>query len=382
MTNVFYIYGVIWAFIWLLYELQWSDLCLPLEGESYALLIFIILTSVAIGWCFKEKVQFVRLQKNPHKTRNITKFLVTLFIISFIINRNIPLIEVLRGTSYADIDRSGIPHFNLILVSFSVFYCFYLSYCYVCFKDKYILYEIGSIITYFMLNVQRQNVFICTIFFVNYLLIEWCHQRPIRNRINNYLKIFIAIIMLFYLMGLFGNMRYGSLWDWNDSSMIMSLGRANENYPTFVSDTFFWTYIYLVSPLANLNYNFLNLIPQYDLIGLFFEIIPDFISNRLGYVRPYPMLLVNSLTVCTGYVSPFAHFGAFGVLLIYLLSITLVTIIITICNKHNPDKVSVVTTGLTYFLVMNFFDNTFTYNITWLVMLFSLITSQNLKFKI
>ena len=64
------------------------------------------------------------------------------------------------------------------------------------------------------------------------------------------------------------------------------------------------------------------------------------------------------------------------------LSITLVTIIITICNKHNPDKVSVVTTGLTYFLVMNFFDNTFTYNITWLVMLFSLITSLNLKFKI
>lgn len=55
---------------------------------------------------------------------------------------------------------------------------------------------------------------------------------------NAVIMIVFGLILL-YLMGVFGNMRYGAMWKWNDASMIMSLGKANKSYPGWLSGLFF-----------------------------------------------------------------------------------------------------------------------------------------------
>ena len=70
--------------------------------------------------------------------------------------------------------------------------------------------------------------------------------KPYPQRIEN-----TTINRSLYIFGIMGNARYG-LWDSNDASMIMAVGKINDSFPDFIPKSYAWAYIYAISPLSNL----------------------------------------------------------------------------------------------------------------------------------
>ena len=135
MTNIFYINGFLWLLLLLMYALGWSDLCIPLSSGLVLFSIFNILFSLAIGFVLQKKLRFVKLKNNPHKKTTITLLLILFYAIEIVLSGfDVPLVSVLQGNAMADSSFHGIKILHFTLTSFTIMYCLYLAYLFVCFK--------------------------------------------------------------------------------------------------------------------------------------------------------------------------------------------------------------------------------------------------------
>lgn len=100
MVNIFYLYGIIWSAILICYSLNWSDLCTQLDEGLLFFVISMIVISLSIGYIFRKKLKFQKLDTNPHKSAKITILLWLFYILEFMYERKIPLLSVMKGISY------------------------------------------------------------------------------------------------------------------------------------------------------------------------------------------------------------------------------------------------------------------------------------------
>lgn len=385
MTNFFYGYGLMWIVVLLLYSLGWSDLCFDLQPGLLATIIFIIILSFIIGYIFRKELKY---KENRNIIYNNKLFIVLLFcyVIEFIFEGSIPLFKVLNGVSYTNISFNGIPKFHIIITAASIVYSFYLSYIFVNTHNKKSLINFGLIIFYFMLIVQRQNIFICIIGFFNFFIAD------IRIRNNNkqmskhekWKKIIVTGILLMvslYVFGVIGNMRYGSSWEWNDSSMITKLGKKNDKYPKYLPNEYFWSYIYIVSPLVNLNYNIEMTVPTQNIGEFVKQFIPDYISNKMfdSYKKSNILLPVSSLTASTAFIRAYQTFGYFGMLLLFIIQYGISILIFKLTKKHNNKLFMINLMSLIYVNLFSFFTNTLIYTTTSLILIISFAVSLGIK---
>lgn len=383
MLNIFLLYSVVWSVVLILYFFGWSD---HLSALSSDLLLFIsisIIVSFIFSIFFRDKFKYKELKENPHKKRIIIFFLMLLYILSFLISKSVPLIDVIRGSTIKEISF-GMPHFNLFLISFSIVYSVYLSYIYLNFKDKKTLLEIMVIWGYFILTLERQNILICILLFLNILLSKYRMERKANNKLNkkairNIVLLIIALFVVLYGFGAIGNYRHG--YDFNDSYMISVVGRMNENYPKSIPQEYFWSYVYVTTPLANLNTNVNYLTPQNDAYSSFMLFLPQFIANRLGFSKHAPLLVNKSLTASTAYANIYEYSGFSGMYIMFGVYMLVCAFIIYLCNKKNSDNNVIVQNLLLYFLLFSFFTDTFYYPITALMVLYAFLLSFKFKLK-
>lgn len=385
MINIFYGYSIIWIIILLGYYLQWSDLCIPLDLRLLIFLVTSIIISFLIGYLFKKKLKFISLKENPHKKSTITVILIITYILEFLYARNIPLMSILvGGMSYLENNFEGIPIFHNFISSFTLFYSMYLSYIFFSFKDKKILKEIILVNLFFVLLMQRQNIIISFLFFLNIGLACNIHKITNKKKIIKIIFIFIILgIICLYIFGVLGNIRYGNNWSWNDSSMITQLGRMNDNYPKILPKEFFWSYTYLITPLVNLNYNISNYDSIDDIRLLVKEFLPDFVSSRVfdNNAKYTVNLPVSTLNASTAYVRAYLTYGIFGMYLMFFAQMLLCIFILNYAFKFNKEKFIVICNACAYFLFFTFFVNTFTYSITALLIIWSIFYCRKIKLK-
>lgn len=383
MVNIFYGYGIIWALILILYLLGWSDLCFELDTFLIVFILFSIIVSFCVGFLMRKKLKFIKLTDNPHKKSTITKVLILLYILEILYERKIPLLNVFRGMSYAQTDFSGIPSLHLLISSFSIFYSFYLAYIYVCFKEKRVLCEYLIIVSFFIILMQRQNILICLLIFIN--IIYASNSETIAKKLKNIKVKFLTVvlcILLLFAFGVFGNIRYGSTWEWNDSSMICELGKMNSKYPSILPKEYFWSYIYLISPLVNLNYNVIKINNVDDTYSFIMEFTPEFIRNKVfDYKKIKVVLPVSSLTASTSYSRVHNTLGYAGMYFMFLFQIIVCVIIINCSYRNKKKYFIVVCNALAYFLLFTFFTNTVVYSITSMLVIFSILCSTRLTFR-
>lgn len=382
MLNVFYCFSTVWSMILILYSIGLSELCVPLDPKLLLFLLFIIIITFILGKKFDKYFKFIKLEENPHKTSWVTVFLAIYFILEMLYAHQIPLLNVLRGQSF--LGYTGIPILNVLFSAFSIFYSIYLSYLYACFKRRKELIEFLVILLYFLLLVQRQNIFICIMFFINNLFAE---RRSNENNLSakkKILAVLIGVLILsigLYIFGIMGNMRYGT-WEWNDSSMITTLGKMSDSYPNWLPKEYFWSYLYLVSPLVNLNANVM-LPLRVNLFNYLMEFIPELIRNNLfvSFHKISIYLPVTSLNASTAYSRSYIFEGFFGMLLMYGVQITLCIIVLLTTYNRNRRYFIVSCNVVLYFLVFSFFDNTIVYSTSALMLIFSLFSSVNFVIK-
>jgi len=128
---------------------------------------------------------------------------------------------------------------------------------------------------------------------------------------------FVLLIIVSYIFGIMGNLRYGL--DWNDSSRIMYLVGFTEDAKHWLSP-FAWVVEYLVCSFRNLNYNVIFFEPIDSMMTMVASMAPDFIVKRIVDITVGPLLVTEALNTYTGYARPWCSFGYFGMLLAYLFN--------------------------------------------------------------
>lgn len=276
MTVPFKLYAWTWLLILILYSFNWSKFSIPLDNGLLFFLIFTIIISFLFGYLLKP-FQFKFAKKASKKTKHIVLAIWCGFIINFIHAGYIPFFGTLSGKYYYT-EFPGIPTLYPFLISFSAIYYFYLMYLFFSFKKKSYLIQSFLILLIFLFVFSRSLLVFCGLgSFLMYYILNRQNKTIKINILKKYIILFCFIFFICYIFGGLGNLRCG--YSWNDCSYIERLGMY-DNFPSWLPKQFMWVHSYLISPLANLNYNIIQNHHIYDVNKLFVSYVPEFISKR------------------------------------------------------------------------------------------------------
>jgi len=186
------------------------------------------------------------------------------------------------------------------------------------------------------------------------------------------LGIFVGLISIIYLFGVAGNWRtikdissYSPTFDDSyNSDVILKLGDASDSFKhNIIPNEFFWTYLYVTSPLSNLEYNVEKNSPSFTLSNAFSlftnEILLDAVSKRVDEsfnIKPKkPDLIVEQLTVCTTLAGSYDYAGWGGMVFFMVLFSVFPLAYICLILKNPLGVIGIATLCTMFFFSM--FDN-------------------------
>ncbi len=364
MLNVFYLNSALWLGILLLYSFGWSDLCIPLGGGTIAFVLVMIAVSLALGVVLRKRFTFYILTEYKHKYHYTLGF-IAFFVIDFLYARTIPLFAVLSGNSMYEKTFDGLPFLHWVVSGMAILYTFYLFYLFLCFKKWTLLLEGGACCLFFLLLFQRQNLAVIAAgmmwLAVAYLFtLKLPRKKRVWMIVGTCAVLLVAVLVGLYAFGLMGNARYGQ-WDATDSSMIMEVGKINDRFPSFIPKEYTWAYVYITSPLANLQHN-VNIGTQEGATFSDFivEFFPYYVTKWFGTSSIQLSVLSEALIVCTAFASVTRCMGIGGAYLLFFYEAGLVLAVIFVVRRYRHLFVPVII-GCGYFALLNFFDNSVVY---------------------
>lgn len=354
MTNYFYTYSIVWSIVLFAYLLGWSGLNKPLHT---ALLVFFIITialSLSLGKLFSERFKYQE-KKSPKKLPWFVVLGITGLGYAGIINLGFnPLGQIIIGTYDASRMYNSA---DSIIWTLGTVGCVFGS-CYQISRliekpDVSDTIKLLLLLSALLIMANRGPlVVVCIVSLV--LLVSKMGKE--RHFISIVLCI-ITIIGLLWLFGVHGNIRQG--YSWNDSSYIYQLGYFEGRWPDWLPKQFCWSYSYLTSPLANLNYN-LNYHIKYNIINYVYDFVPLFIGKRMPlYSVSGTKLQVDYFTVSSIWSYYYAHLDIIGLYLGYILQL----LILTFWSKtaDNTNNSNLMRAFCSECVIMSFFDNSLVY---------------------
>lgn len=384
IANPYSMFAIVWTISLSIYLLQWSDV---FPAISSGLLIFI---SCAIVSMLLISVLVIRIgvvkyipvnNLRVKRIKGIFIFNLICWLLNFLYS-GIPIVELLKGSDI-DIHEFGIPTFKVFVLSFNSFFCVYLFHHYLSTKNRKYLWSYILGILLFILIFSR-GLIMMTLLSTFFL---WLLKK---NNISfkNIVGVVSMFLLVMFIFGVAGNIRTAKIQTLVDgidrkysSSMILDIGQATEEFKSgFVPDEFFWGYIYIASPISNLQYN-LKLSQTNLTIGNFLgfitnELTYDFISKRVNEVFNIPKLdyylIVPELSVCTTFTGSYRYLGWLG-LILFLGFISIIPLLyFAMIGKKNPI-LSVALCIFTSIYFFSFFDNMFVYSGLGLQIIYPLI---------
>ena len=128
-----------------------------------------------------------------------------------------------------------------------------------------------------------------------------------RLTVVQYMRILTISIFTFLLFGFLGDLRSGR-------EHIIQLAAPTFEYPDWLPSAFIWLYIYVCTPLNNVNLN-INIAPNYIPIETVASLIPSFprewFLTALGASREWD-LVTESFNVSSLFQSMVIDFGVYG----------------------------------------------------------------------
>lgn len=360
--NPYFAYSISFTVAMAVYLLGWSNIYPRLSAE----LIWFLGASILIGtiagfyWNAKVKVPFQKLLPDKNVVL-ITGFIYVLWIFDFIYADAIPILKILLGQPF-NYRLFGIPTLHVFTVTFSSFYTVYLFHLYLSTRKKRILL-FYSINLFAAILIYSRAMFMFNLLASLILLVPFIKMIP-----KKILLLFpVILILLFFLFGVFGNLRVSHEGKVNyDNSIILKTGQATQPFKeSIIPNEFFWTYIYTTSSLANLQKNINNANKHISMIWFLKmvnnEMIFDFISKRINSVfdipHPGEHYINGSFNVSTLYSVAYSHLGWFGMVIMFCY----VLIIPVVYQKWNKSHSPFFATGFAILITMYFFmayDNT------------------------
>ena len=378
MLNVFYYYSIIWGVVLVLYNLRLSNLNYNTAPALNLFFLITIVISLFLGLQNRHVLKYTHIENTAHVPLAGLYFVAIVGVLDIIYAGDIPLFAIISGRrSYGEFN--GLPLLHSILVNASIFYSAYFFYIYLETKRRKRLYQSFIPLIFLMLMFLKGATVMCLFNFLNLSLAKASENR----RILDWKKM-IAITMIgciiIYINGGLTNLR--SHYQWNDSHLILSVGKINSNWPAWLPEQFAWVYSYITSPLANLNLNIMHHSPSSNSAAVFVvSLIPLIISKNLfpnfGLAVEQRRLHTVVLNACTGFIDAVMAGGIFGIYLFAAILFLFFFIVIKYINKfsanrHRQGFCTVYYSLLCMLIVFMFFYNTFRDAATSLVVFFIL----------
>lgn len=376
VINPFFYYSLSFILVFFLYTLGWSDLYLPLSGDLSLFIGFTIVFSIFMVFLFNKIIKnSSRVKIKPVEKKKVIYLFIFLcfsLLAEFIYHGLVPLLLVIRGVYY-DYTQFGIPVFHVFLVSYTTLLGVVYFYRYLVYKEKYYL-----LIFFFSLFFSISIVNRGTLMFI--LLAVIISYASLNLNILKIFKILITIFLVIFAFGILGNLRMISS-GYKDQDAILKIGQASENFTkTNLPTEFFWAYLYISSPYANLENEVKKraINDQNNISGfLNYEILPDFISKRLNFINNKSNLLVDELNVSTMYAGSINKMGFIGAFLLYFWYVLAILITPFLINREYFIPTVILLSTLSSFLM---FDNVLKFS-GFVFQFFILILFSRFKFK-
>lgn len=324
-----FVYAVSFAMILILYQIGWSDLFPELSGFLLYFLFITILIALALS-LIQLKTLRIPVNEVNLKPSFVKKSLLFIFIgyfFDFSYERSIPIVSTFLNSSYSYHDFNGIPMFHVILSTFNIFFSILMYNFYLCNKSKKnLFFFILTLFPYIL--VMTRGAFM--IVFSAMIFIFLMQSKTIN--INKIVKSIAILGLVLYLFGVVGNVRQEETK--GDKEYLLRVGGATDTFiDSGVPGEFYWSYIYLISPIGNLQNIVYEKKDQFVVsnVGFFVtsQLFPDFLSKRLVAFFGYADRLENSdgenylvtplLNATTIYFPAYFLLGSFGLIFIYII---------------------------------------------------------------
>jgi hypothetical protein len=365
MVNPYISYALSFTIALLLYMLGWSLLYPPLQ---YPVVIFIsatIVMHVAIGMVlFKRKL--ITFKKLPPSTLRkplvITAFIYFLWAMEFLYAGGIPLLKIILKQPY-DYRTFGIPSLHVFIVTFSSFYTALLFHQYLSSRSR------GVLILFFInlmaaLLIYNRGMALFNIAHAAFLYLLSVKRISIVKAVAG---VFITI-MLLYIFGVLGSLRVSreARIPYSNEEFL-KIGQASPAFrKSAIADEFFWSYIYISSPLANLQHNMSNASQQHlswKALGWWVndQLLPDFVSKRVHHIcqneAPMPPQIPGPFNASTIYTGSYFQLGLVGIALMAIIIACMPFLYLLLIPQHSPYFLSGMAIMNTIFIFM-IFENT------------------------
>lgn len=319
--NPFLYYSATFLLALFLSELNWTALY-P-EASSSTVYFFLISSflCIVLAYVFRKRCVYLEIISPIRFYPQIKKYIYLTFIllaIECLYHRTIPILGYFTGSVDAGLYKEfGIPFLHVIVVN-SIMFIFYISsYCYFSiggFKNKYLKITLLLLFSPLIFMNRAMVMYMVFALFLLYMMSR-------KSMIKSLMTIIPSGLLIMYLFGLTGNMRNGDY----TGEYIMSVGGATDKFKeSFIPKEFFWAYVYLSTPLGNLQ----NVINEKRIFKeeesgpgnvFIIDILPQFISKRLEVksADASKYLVVEHLTVGTTYFGAYLNWGWGGMWMVF-----------------------------------------------------------------
>lgn len=277
LLNPAFMYAAIWSFVLFLYALRLSLLLEPLRPAT---IVLVIGTSVSFifGWAIESLPSYGRLvfanfdmavlgrKINSSSVEKRLRFIWILFFVGSTVEvaifhgaPGLGLLGIGPAMSYMDY---GIHGYHGLMNAL------YFAACAVQFARILLGSSTRSVVlivatlAYPFLTMSRE-VFVSDL--LQYLFIYFAVKRP---SLKVFVRAGVFFVVTFLFFGYLGDLRSGR-------DAIIALGSPSFDYPEWLPSAFIWFYIYLCTPLNNVNYN-IDITPNYFPIETAGTLIPSF----------------------------------------------------------------------------------------------------------
>jgi hypothetical protein len=364
MISPFICYAVSLAVVVVVYLFGWSELYPKLTP---ALLIFLVVTMIANVVCHKrfKRIPFQKLEAAKFPLISTTIFLFILWSAEFVYEGGvgIPLLKILLHRPY-NYRLFGIPSLHVFVVTFSSFFTVYLFHLYLSKRTKLVLILYLLNLSAAVLIYSRAMLFFnitgsVVIYLMSVKKIPW-------PRIAVMLA---TILIMLFLFGVLGSLRVAREANepYNNENF-MNTGKATESFrKSFVPKEYFWTYIYVSSPLANLQYNITERPkPIVNMSSVFWttinEFLPDFITKRIHTLRgtgpAKEYRFAYSFNVSTVYSRSYSYSGWIGMILMAVFVLVFPWLFVRVLKPDSDFFITGWAILCTMYVFMSY-DNTF-----------------------
>lgn len=333
ITNPNFVYIITFIIPFLVYTLGWSTIYPSLTAELFGFYLLTFIIAFVIG-IFIDKLTGFSYKPIPEFRYNLVVVLILYFLYALdcLYMGFVPLFAFSGGeAAYVGGTNFGIPTFHVILITFTLFFAIFIFHQFLSNPKVKLLLLYFACFVPFIFLLQRSNImyviigsgflFVMSLKSISFKRVAW-----------------LTVVMLgaIYIFGYLGNIRSA---DGDETFIPRNSGATEEFMQSSIPKEFYWGYLYIASPVANLQNNInieRNVYSDYSGFAIF-ELTPDFISKKIAetyslYRREFNQ--INPfLNVGTIYARAFSYLSWWGMFIIFIYLIGLMNLYFVLLRK-------------------------------------------------